>query len=581
MQDRINPDERNPARAGASPDPALLEAAFASMGAGVLVVDTGGAVAACNPQAEWLLGHPPGGLLGRGLHQDVCFRGPGGQAEPTSQCPLLRVARTGRLAAGDEDLLVRADGGVLPVAWTSAPLRQMGRITGAVVVLRDVTHRHQARARRAERHARGQEARRQAEDAHAAVLWLVEVTDALVSTLDAQEALGRLAKLLVPRLADWAALDVATGPGQARRMACAWSDGLPAIERAGVGPLPRFAPSSPTPLARALGGAGTRLLTDVGEAGPGRDAMDEAQREQFAALGAVFVLLLPLRLRGDALGAMTLVRTDPARPFTDDEVVLAEEVARRTALSLENARLYGQQAGIATVLQRSLLTDLPNVEDLELAASYRPAQREAEIGGDWYDAFVLPGGDLAVVVGDVVGHDLQAASRMGALRNMLRALAVDRARTPGEIMQRLDAAMVHLDVAESATAIYSRLRPAGQHRWRFTWSNAGHPPPLLLTADGETAWLEGSGTLLLGVAPGQPRPTDMTMLPPGATVLLYTDGLVESRTRSIDVGMSRLRRSAAAEVGRPLEEMCTALINALGDPGDDMTVIAVRTPVGR
>jgi serine phosphatase RsbU (regulator of sigma subunit) len=275
---------------------------------------------------------------------------------------------------------------------------------------------------------------------------------------------------------------------------------------------------------------------------------------------------------------MTLVRTDPACPFTDDEVVLADEVARRAALSLDNARLYGQQADIAAVLQRSLLTDLPHLEDLELAAAYRPAQRGAEIGGDWYDAFLLPGGDLAVVVGDVVGHDLQAASRMGALRNMLRVLAVDSARTPGEVLRRLDAAMDHLGVADSATAVYSCWHPAGRRRWRFTWSNAGHPPPLVVTPDGEATWLEDGHTLLLGIGTDVPRPTATMDLPPGTTVLLYTDGLVESRAQSIEVGLARLRRHATAEAHRSVDELCTGLIEALGHPDDDITVIAVRTP---
>lgn len=577
MHNMIDPREPDPAHLGGPADKGFLEAVFASMGTGVCVVDADGVVLACNPLAEQLLDHPPGAMLGRAVHHTLCLPGPDARpGEPDVDCPLLRAARTGEPAAEDDDVFVRRDGSHLPVIWTSTPLRHEGRITGAVVVFRDATVRQRKRARRAAQYARGQEARRQAEDAHATLALLAQLTDALVSTLDAHKGLEELARLLVPRFADWAALDVAAGPGRIRRVT--WPRAKGATEPGGT-LSPRFAPTSRAPLARVLAGAGTRLLTGAAAAaGPGRGIFDAWQRELFAELGASSTLLVPMRQRGTTLGVMTLVRTDPAWPFTDDEVLLAEEVARRAALSVDNARMYGQQADISAVLQRSLLTELPHLEDLELAASYRPAHQEAEIGGDWYDAFVLPDGDLAVVVGDVVGHDLEAASHMGALRNMLRALAVDRASTPGDLLQRLDAAMEHLDVADSATAVCGFLRPAPAGHWYFTWSNAGHPPPLLLTPDGGATWMEDGHDLLLGVEPGQARPTATTVLAPGATVLLYTDGLVESRTRPIDAGLDRLRRLAAAEAHRPPEDLCTSLIKSLGDPTDDITVIAVRIP---
>jgi PAS domain S-box-containing protein len=576
--DSTESTEPDPAPTGDSTDPEFLRAVFADMGAGVFTVDDEGTVTGSNPLAERLLGHGPGELADRRVHDAICFQGPDGQEEPAEACPVLRPIRTGRPTGSDDDAFVRRDGSILPVTWTSTPLHQEGRVAGAVVVFRDATVRQEARARRAALYARGRQARQEAEDAHETLAWLARVTDELTSTLDAKKSLEGLVRLLSPHLADWAALDVAAGPGRLRRVAWPRGEEAPSPREPKSGMLPRFAPGSPTPLARLLAGAGTRLLTDVDAAGPGCDALDEEQRELFAGLGAASALLVPLRSRGNTLGAMTLVRTDPASPFTEDEVVLAEEVARRAALSVDNARMYGQQADIAAVLQRSLLTDLPHIEDLELAASYRPAHQEAEIGGDWYDAFRLPDGDLAVVVGDVVGHDLQAASRMGALRNMLRALAVDRARAPGEVLQRLDAAMGHLDVADSATAVCSFLRPVEAGHWRFTWSNAGHPPPLLIAPDGRTEWLEQGHSLLLGVEPDEPRPSASMVLSPGCVLLLYTDGLVESRTRPIDDGLERLRHLAAAEAHRPMEELCGAVIDALGDPSDDITVIAVRVP---
>ncbi|WP_437113588.1 SpoIIE family protein phosphatase [Streptomyces violaceusniger] len=144
----------------------------------------------------------------------------------------------------------------------------------------------------------------------------------------------------------------------------------------------------------------------------------------------------------------------PASPaFNEADRLLAEEVARRATLGLDNTRLHAAQADIAATLQRARLTDLPAVPGLELAAHYQSAQRAAEVGGDWYDAFLLDDDDLALVIGDVTGHDIQAVSRMSELRNMLRALAVDRPEeTPGQILRRLDTAQARLTLADSATA---------------------------------------------------------------------------------------------------------------------------------
>lgn len=565
------PDPKHPDMA----DAGLLAAVFDSIGVAVCVTDLDGVVLAVNPLAERLLGHPPGALLGRSVHQTICWHRPDAQGDAAGTCRLLEVDRAARPVADADDLLLCADGTLLSVMRVSTPLRQRGQSTGVVVAFRDATAEHRARATRAAVDQRGREARQKAEDARATLAWLAELTDELVSTLDAQKSLAGLAHLLVPSFADWVAFDVLVGPGRARRVV--WPRSAGAAEAEG-GLLPRFTPTSPTPLARVLAGTGSRLMPDVMVAGPGVDAFDEGQRELFASLGATSALLVPLRLRGSTLGVMTLVRVDQQRPFTEDDVALAEEVARRTALSLDSARAYGQQAEIAAVLQRSLLTELPHLADMELAASYRPARQGAEVGGDWYDAFVLRDGELAVVVGDVVGHDLQAASHMGALRNMLRALAVDQARTPGAVLGRLDLAMRHLDVAESATVVCGFLRPTGSGSWSFRWSNAGHPPPLLLSPDGRAEWLEDGHDMLLGVESGRARPTATVLLPPGATLLMYTDGLVESRNRPIDAGLARLRDAAVAEAHRPLTELCATLIDILGDFTDDITVIALRVP---
>ncbi|WP_052489468.1 SpoIIE family protein phosphatase [Streptomyces sp. 150FB] len=583
-------------------DHGLLSALFDRAGAGMYAVDGAGRVIACNPWAEHLLGYPPGGLVGLDAHQ--VLHPPRGDALGVlpSRHPVQSVVTEGRRVSGDQAVLLRADGTPLAVWWTASPLpRGEDQAQGAVVVFHDTGAERQRKERRADRYAHSEIAREQAEFDLAEATWLSELTLALVSTLEAEEGLARLARLLVPRLADAAVIDLVVDRGRVRRTA--WTHHDPDQVPPGVleADPPAYDDTSTAALAQVLRGGPTQQLTapfyadqdssgispsgmapsGAGEpdeaAGP--DALGLATTAMLAGLEAVYTLIVPVRLRTSTFGALTLTRGAPSPPFNDADRVLAEEVARRTALGLDNARLHAQQANIAATLQRALLTDLPPVRTLELAAHYQPAERTAEVGGDWYDAFLLPDGDLALVVGDVTGHDIQAAARMSELRNMLRALAVDRPEEePGAILQRLDHAQAHLQLADSATAVMARLHRTGDGRWQLSWSAAGHPPPLLITADGKARYLTDGHAMLIGLRPGTPRPTATTELPPGATVLLYTDGLIESRTQDIDTGLTRLRQHMAAQHTQPLDRLCVTLARTLGDARDDITLIAARIP---
>ncbi|QIQ01031.1 SpoIIE family protein phosphatase [Streptomyces liangshanensis] len=561
--------EGAPARTGTT-DGELLSALFAHATAGMYAVDGAGRVVACNPWAEQILGHRPGGLTGRDATR------------------LLHASHdsTGR---AERAVLLRADGTPLPVWWTSAPLP--GR--GTVVVFHDTGAEGEHNKRRSDRYAHSETAREQAEFDLAEATWLGDLTLALVSTLEAEEGLAHLARLLVPRLADGAVIDLIADRGRVRRTA--WTHREPDQVSAGVldADPPLFGDTSPAPLAKVLRGGPTQHLnapfrTGLSGTPPSApaplpaDALGRATTAMLTGLGAAQALIVPLRLRDSTFGALTLTRSATTPPFDDADRVLAEEVARRTALALENARLHAQQADIAATLQRALLTDLPLVETLELAAHYQPAEHTAEVGGDWYDAFPLPDGDLALVVGDVAGHDIQAAARMSELRNMLRALAVDRPEEdPGGILRRLDRAQAHLRLADSATVVLARLRAAEDGAWRLSWSTAGHPPPLIVTADGATRYLDEAHAMLIGLLPGTSRPTVTTELPPGSTLLLYTDGLIESRTQDIDSGLLRLRRYAAAHHTQPLDRLCVDLARHLGDTRDDITLIGARIPPRR
>ncbi|MYV57855.1 SpoIIE family protein phosphatase [Streptomyces sp. SID3212] len=561
----------------------LLSALFAHATAGMYAVDAADRVIACNPWAERILGHRPGGLIG--LDAERVLHPSHDDAKP-----------------GERAVLLRADGTPLPVWWTSAPLPGQ---QGTVVIFHDTGAEGERNERRSDRYAHSEIAREQAEFDLAEATWLSELTLAMVSTLEAEEGLARLARLLVPRLADGAVIDLIADHGRVRRTA--WThrepDQVPAEVLEADPPL--FGDASTAPLAKVLRGGPTQQLNapfraalngtapsvpvpapaaaapaEAAPAAPVRtDALGRATTAMLADLGASEALIVPLRLRDSTFGALTLTRSATTPPFDDADRVLAEEVARRTALGLENARLHAQQADIAATLQRALLTDLPHVETLELAAHYQPAEHTAEVGGDWYDAFLLPDGDLALVVGDVTGHDIQAAARMSELRNMLRALAVDRPEEdPGSILQRLDRAQAHLRLADAATVVLARLRAGKDGAWRLSWSTAGHPPPLVVAADGTTRYLDEAHAMLIGLLPATSRPTVTTELPPGSTLLLYTDGLIESRTQDIDSGLRRLRGHAAAHHTQPLDRLCIDLVRHLGDTRDDITLIGARIP---
>jgi serine phosphatase RsbU (regulator of sigma subunit) len=272
------------------------------------------------------------------------------------------------------------------------------------------------------------------------------------------------------------------------------------------------------------------------------------------------------------------VRGRDAEPFADEDVTLLTEIGHRAGLALENARLYAQQRGTAEQLQRSLLPDLGGLRRLDLAARYVPARPDAEVGGDWYDAFPLPDGSTVLAIGDVVGHDLTAAVRMAQLRNMLRALAYDSGEPPAGVMRRLDRAMQGLSSTELVTSVVVRVHPAGRP-WTAEWTNAGHPPPLLTGPDGTSRLLEDALAPVLGVAPDIPRANARTELPPGSTLLLYTDGLVERRGEDIERGLTRLRQHAARLAHLPVHRFCDELLDSLIDlPQDDVAVLALRAP---
>ncbi|WP_413470918.1 SpoIIE family protein phosphatase [Streptomyces peucetius] len=554
----------------------FLRAVFESLGAGLFVTDTSGRVTASNPWARQLVGRREDEILGRDSH-DLLHRQADGRKIPRDQCRVMAVIDTGRPAEGSDGFYLRADGTTVPIIWAATPLMRQGRVEGAVIVFHDFSLHREAAEQRATHLAALEELTER-------LTMVAEISAVLSSTLDVPKMLHRLVRLLVPELADWAAVDL-HDPDQSpdmRRIAVRTRDEEGRADDL-LGPLPALleTPSS-SALVRVMRGS-KPLRLDADDPSRGSEQpLAPAHRELFDRLGGHSAVVVPLSTRRQVFGALTVGRTGDRPSCTEAELLVLADIGRRAGLVLDNARLFDRQRHVAETMQRQLLTPLPQVDHLQMAARYQPAQSAAEIGGDWYDAFLLADGVTTMVIGDVVGHDLQAAAHMAEVRNMLRALAWDRQEPPSLIMRRLDEAMTHTSDAPMATAVFARVEGPEGGPWELHWVNAGHPPPLLVTPDGHACFLEEGHGPLLGMNSalhlGLDWPDARRELPARSTLLLYTDGLVESRHRSIDAGLAQLRRHAAALAHRDVEDFCDELLTRIDPSGDDVALLALRIP---
>ncbi|MEU6914073.1 SpoIIE family protein phosphatase [Streptomyces olindensis] len=551
---------------------AALRGALQAIGAGAYVVDEQGCIIAVNARAEHLLGRPAEELLGHDAH-DLLHRDRHGQPLPRARCAMRQAFHEGRTAQADEDHFARADGSLLPISWLITPYDLGERAAGTLVVFHTPERPRTTRPR-------PESAGRPLSELERLAL-LAETTTQLTSTLDVDQALQRLVALVVPRLADWAVIDLITERDEVWRSAVVHADGDRLVHHEDLeGPMPPVPEESPMPLSRALRGVASTL------AGPGtyRRTPDSGiaveQRRLFDTTGMHSAAIAPLRSTREVLGALTLGRAENAVAFTPADLPLIEDIARRAGLALDNARLYQRQRKVAETMQNHLLPQMPGVPGLEMTVRYLPAPDASQVGGDWYDAFPLSDGSTALAVGDVVGHDLEAAAGMAQIRNMLRAYAWSQEEPPSRIVQRLDEAMQDITDVAMATMVFARIEPAADGHWRLSWTNAGHPPPLLVSRDGLTDYLTDGHGILLGTQAGVPRPDATALLPPGATLVLYTDGLIESPRHTLDEGLGRLRQHAAALAHRPLASFTDQLLRRVRPVGndDDVALLALRAP---
>jgi PAS domain S-box-containing protein len=501
-----------------------------------------------NAEAERLMSRPRTRLIGKALRE--VFPTVLGSVFETNYRAALA---TGRPRTFESSLPGSGDGWFEVRMWPGSD--------GMAVYVLDVTHRRNA-----------EEAARRA-NARAALL--ARVSAELSGQLDTLSALGRLAELVVPVLTDGCIVTLVDREGRARDVG-SWH-GDPArralMDRYAEIRLDTLPGNSP--VAHALT-TGTPVTESV-DAVLGLMA-DGTARDLLVALAPATAVILPLTAESRTVGVLTLYQ-DAGRVMTDEDMDIARQVAAEAGRAISRVHRQSQQAQLAEALQRSLLTDPPALGEASVVVRYVPAVEAARVGGDWYDAFHQRDGSLVVVIGDVVGHDTAAAAAMGQLRGLLRGIAHYSSAGPAEVLRGLDEAIVQMHDETLATAAIARIECDGRGGRALRWANAGHPPPLLLAADGTVTVLGGDfGDLMLGVDPTSSRAESVVPLPPGATVLLHTDGLVERRGSTIDDGMTALAGHLRQLTGRPLDELCDGLLRRMlrGIPQDDVALVAVR-----
>ncbi|WP_333764772.1 SpoIIE family protein phosphatase [Streptomyces sp. IBSBF 2390] len=520
-----------------------------------------------NPALERIDGIPAEDHIGRLLRETLPF-----PDVDTVESALRQVLTTGT------PLIDQYHVGRPPVdpehdhAWSLSFYRLAdpgGRILGAAVSVVDVTERHRAAA--------------EADRARRRLALIAEASTRVGTTLDVQQTADELAEIAAPALADVVAVDVLDSALACRRIRK--PDNGPELFRALAlkAAHPTVAERAADPPGDLATYDGDRLVTlcvhtgrpvlvrHVGARDLPRIARDAEAGALLARAGVHSYLAVPLIAHGEVIGALDLKRTRNPAPFDDDDVVLAGELAGRAAVAIDNARWFQSVRNTALTLQRSLLPDhSTHHTGLEVASRYQPAQATSEVGGDWYDVISLAGDKTALVVGDVMGNGIDAAATMGRLRTATCAYAeLDLA--PAEVLQHLDKVTCDLE-HYIVTCLYAVYDPGTR---RCTIANAGHMPPALVRGD-SPALLDLPAAAPLGVGGIAFEATSFELLP-GDLLVLYTDGLVETRQHPIDDRLGVLL-SFLDKPRRPLEETCDLLLHGLRHPDDhdDVALLIAR-----
>jgi serine phosphatase RsbU (regulator of sigma subunit) len=403
----------------------------------------------------------------------------------------------------------------------------------------------------------------------------------MMASTDFETALAEVARAAVPELADWCAITLVDQSGDLKPVAVAHQD--PERERLAWDLSSRYPARADDPegVPKAIRTGQTEHVPEIPDAMLVASAADDEHLRLLRELDLRAGLIVPLKTPDRTLGALTLVFAESDRRFTRDVMMLAEALAARAALAIENARLATERSHIARTLQDSLRPPrLPEIPMLDAAARYRAAGVQNEVGGDFYDVFETGSDTWTAILGDVSGKGPEAAAVTALARHTLWA-AARREPSPIKNLELLNEALLGDDATESrfCTVVYARVCPAADGT-EVTLSNAGHLPPLLLRADGTVEQVAGHGTLM-GAVPDPEFALETLSLQPGELLLLYTDGVTEVRTTDLELGERRLRETLAGCVGKPAEEVVRLVEQAAvdlqeGEPRDDMALLALR-----
>ena len=423
------------------------------------------------------------------------------------------------------------------------------------------------------------EARAQAEKARERLSLVAEASRLLTESLELDTVLHGLAALLVPRVADACRIDVVDDDGTIRLAAAAVAPEL-TDDALRLGLVGADHAAESHPVAQAVRTRSAQLIERIDDAMLQRlYGGDPAFLESIKAFAPLSAAIVPLVQPTRVMGVIMLATTATSgRRLTDDDLLLTQEIAHRAAAAAENARLYMDQRAAAETLQHSLLPEVvPEIPGVEMAARYLPGGPGVDIGGDWYDILLLPDGTVGLAMGDVVGRGIGAASLMGQLRNALRAYALE-GQPPGEILARLNRMLDSGSRGEQmATLVYGTL---DLRTGEFLLANAGHPPPAVVTRGGTVKFLDDGGGMPLGAVARTQFEERTVKLAPGEGLVLFTDGLVESRDTPLGEGLERLR-SALAEIDPSdgAEEWCDralARCERLDVVPDDVALLVLR-----
>jgi PAS domain S-box-containing protein len=479
-----------------------------------------------------------------------------GNPMPTERLPGRRALAGERGAEEVVRFRLRATGEERWSAVKATPIHDDdGFVTMAINVIEDITtHKRAERAQR----------------------FLADSSALMGASLEPADVLGQVATLAVPEIADWVAVHM---PGESGIELVALAHRDPErLQRAEE--LDRQMPTrqdAPRGVANVLRTGRSELYPDIPHLEPQTDD-ERARAEHVQEFGMRSALVVPMIARGRTLGALTLATDQSGRRFDDDDLRLAEELARRCATAVDNARLFSERAYIARTLQQSLLpAELPDIPGIEAAARFRPTGEGNEVGGDFYDLFESGGRGWTVVMGDVCGKGPDAAAVTALARYTLRAAAM-RERLPSRSLGLLNEALLRQrSDRRFCTVAYAYLEPLSEGA-RIGFASGGHPLPLLLRADGSVQPVGEPGTLL-GVLPDPTFEDRSLALAPGDALVFYTDGVIEGRGHDLDEdGLVHLVAACAGEgadaIAARVEDAAVAAQD--GTPRDDIAVLVLR-----